>query len=199
MADELKNQIEALKNSTSRTHYFIQHNDTYNGMPWVEFIKVVERYGFKLGYYNIFKGEDNIYEREALYYLEEKGLVLHVYTKGGVCINWAELYGEFNAPHSFNLNDFFSSIQLYGGLSYFRDMTKTVSFYIDVKEGFNYITDTIVTNFDLNAKWHSGWVSGFYNYMEREDEFEEILPLISYNKVRNCDELNKIIFSGYIP
>ena len=193
--NELLEFNNVLDDDERRDDYFRHNNDSFNGMPWNSFIQIVENYGFTLGYFAEFEGESKITEREAIYYLKEKGILLYAFTRGGFCVDNATLWGQFYAPHN-NLD--LTKIRGLSGLcTIYTEHYKAMEFFLDVKEGFVYKTDVLVTNFDFYAAWKSMGVLNFANYMERKYQEQQVIS-ISYNKVEKCGkEVIDIVFNQY--
>ncbi len=189
---EFKNIIE---DDARRDNYFREHHDSFNMISWNDYIKIVEGYGFVRGYYAEFEGDNKIIEKEAVYYLKEKGLLLYAYTRGGICVDNAILWGQFYAPHDVDLTNHHG---LSGLCHIYNEYGKAVEFFLDVKEGFVYKVDTLIMNFMFYDKWKSMGVLNFANYIEREYS-EQSISIISYNKVeRSCKDIIDIVFSQYL-
>lgn len=75
--------------------------DTYPKMPWKEFLKVIERCGFKIGYTNEFDSMSNPFveyedkeKREVILYHKGKKLILYAIFSNSEELKSLKLYGE---------------------------------------------------------------------------------------------------------
>ena len=192
--DELKEFNRTMEDEVSRHLHFLLSNDSYISICWEDFDEIVTDYGFKQGYFHEFRGEDSALEKEALYYLEDKGLIVYAFTKGGISVDAANLYGEIcNAPYDFMLSH---HQHLKGCWHFYHSQPKTIEFFIDIREGFKLKTDTIITNFELNPNWKSHQLFSFLNYWELETKPQDILQVTAFNKVKLNKHLYDIVYAG---
>lgn len=97
--------INELKQAISKAN-----GDTYYGISFDEFHELVSKYGFIVGYMNIYEPDVNPNnwqsvkhgdtEREAIYY-HKSGLVIYINSYGFDGINRITLMGDFNYHHNF--------------------------------------------------------------------------------------------------
>ena len=137
---------EIMKLDFRRRKFFLDNGDTYGGMVWDNFHKKVQTYGFVLGYSNEFRGNYEDPEMEVLYYLEDKGLIVHAYTQGGFIIEKAQLYGEIcDVSQDYDISQ---HIGLESCWHLYHPKNNTIEFSIDVDQGLGFKSNTIIENYN---------------------------------------------------
>lgn len=167
-----------------------RQDDVKFGMEWQEFLCIATSYGFKKGMLQKFEGilgEEKFDEEEIIFFLEEKGLILHAESFEGK-LGSATVYGEILAHNREDLDVLECQI----GTENLLDNGDTISFSLDVRYGIYSQLDAISKYLMLNEVWKStppDFIS-FYNYMEDKSN-----PQIMSRKINACTpEVKKIIF-----
>lgn len=87
-----------IRDNQTKENHLKSVGDTWFNMPWAEFKKKIEDYGFVLGLKYDIKHDKNEIDEVVIYYHKEKGLVLFAdsyFNKKDV--NGGKLYGEIQA------------------------------------------------------------------------------------------------------
>lgn len=127
--------------------------DTHFGISWIDFIEIAKAYGFKSGYCKKFIGtgwsDKGIEEEEIIFFHEDKGLILHAESYNGKSVNSAHVYGEVKIGDKLEENQWEA---LYG-CSHGGNGNGTMSFDVDVREGFRFHLDALSEAFEFSKSW----------------------------------------------
>jgi len=157
--------------------------DTWFNMPWSEFKKKLEDYGFVLGLQYDIKHDDQI-DEVVIYYHKEKGLVIFAdsyFNKKDV--NGGELYGEIRANSEQDKQDIWLNLSS-GGMSHYDNMVFETSH--DVREGLFFKLSKLETS----GKFLSQWLNKdrflyFVDYVENKVEGYDYKKL-TREKILKC-------------
>ena len=168
--------------------------DTHFGITWIEFIEVAKAYGFKSGYCQKFTGtgwsDKGVEEEEIIFFHEEKGLILHAESFSGKSVNSAKVYGEVKIGDKLEENQW----EALNGCSHGGNGNGTMSFKVDVREGFRFHLDALSEAFEFSKSWSTVPFLWFLNYMDTKDE-NYSYKKINEQKIDACTpEVRKIIF-----
>ena len=155
----IEEDLMTLSLSNPSKKVLLKHiDDTYSGMPWVDFIEIAKAYGFKSSYYNKFMNRycEDFEEEEIIFFHEEKGLILYAESftyknDSQKSVNRAHVYGEikcsFNTllenPHRI-LRQCNTGSTPYG----------TIYIDVDVYEGLRCKLDGIAESFEFMKIWN---------------------------------------------
>ncbi len=172
-------------------------DDTYNRMPWREFITFVESYaGFKCGFckkfisYNL-SGEDPIEEEEVVYYIKDKGIILHACSYRGN-VNSARVYGELviRGEQSEEQKKAYKKAAPYISepiIDGFRGFGLNVGF-----GGLRRSLDYLLGAFEFSKTWQKKHAISFFNYIDGKVIFEpsgrDAVHKIEEENIANCAE-----------
>jgi hypothetical protein len=186
--------------------YLKSIKDTYWRIPWDEFISVIEAYGFKRAWSQIFIDSDetktNKQEEEIIYYHKDKGLVL-----------WAESY-TLCSQKDINKGTVFSIADIEGTEEWWKYREGSSGVYdgflhmdFDIREGVIHKIEKI-SNLKLLNKWNAKqeWMH-FVNFDESREIYKDdnrdykvtgkLRDEITQKKINLCcDEFQEII-NGY--
>ena len=168
--------------------------DTHFGITWIEFIEVAKASGFKSGYCQKFTGtgwsDKGVEEEEIIFFHEEKGLILHAVSFSGKSVNSAKVYGEVKIGDKLEENQW----EALNGCSNGGNGNGTMSFDVDVREGFRFHLDALSEAFEFSKSWSTVPFLWFLNYMDTKDE-NYSYKKINEQKIDACTpEVRKIIF-----
>lgn len=148
---------------------------------WKEFEKLITKYGFKLGFEEVFYGKwfnEKTKDKIVLYYHEEKGLLLFAesYMNRNL-VNQIKLFGELN----FSDNEL-TQVQQYilYHCSFFKVNKNSISFKIDKKGEFFETLNGLTKHFEFCKK-----ISNIPN------EFYILTSEEGLNKKLDFDEITK--------
>ena len=134
--------------------------DTYFGISWGEFKGILDEEGFVCGYRKEFHGREHI-EEEVIYFHEAKGLIVFADSYRGKSINSAHLYGEVYSKEL--TGDQWTVLQ---GFSMSSNGDGTISFSLDMREGFRNRLNDLSEVFEFSKTWSTEPFMWFMNYME---------------------------------
>lgn len=169
--------------------------DTYFGVTWDDFIKIVKDYGFKVGYSEKFTGihqwdDKRVEEEEVIFYNEDKGLILYAESYNGTSVNRADVYAEVKRGEYITdeqreaLNDCSHGVNEIG----------TMYVQVDGREGLRFHVDALSKAFELSKTWGTVPFLWFLNYMDIRDKNYDYTK-INKRKLDACKaEVRKIIF-----
>ena len=188
-----------------KRNYLKSIRDTYWCIPWNEFIQIIENYGFKRAWSQIFVDNDKMkthkQEEEIIYYHKGKGLILWAesYTLTSEGINKGSVYSIADIE---GVNDTWKyregSSGVYDGFLHMQ---------FDIREGVIHKIEKI-SNFPLLTKWnsHHRWMR-FVNYIESRGIFKDgdnnwkvagsLMDEITQNKIDQCCDEFKEIINGF--
>lgn len=212
LANELDNEDDSISTlkcfdalNSSKDDCLKRFNDSYLGISWADFIKIVENYGFKEAYSkdftstNFLHSNEKVKEKEVFYSYSQKNLILHAESFGNYVCS-AKVYGEIIG----NI-DTFNKEQLaaLAKCSYIPHKNNRISIIIPVVEGFKTILNSLfeILTFSLQPWSYIPFIC-FSNYAESKkitlnhkkisDEINiEALALEKLNS--SSDELKKIV------
>lgn len=171
--------------------------DTYNGMPWNDFITLIESYGFKEGLKYDFKApkynlnEPDRIEEAILFYHPSKGLILWATSFGNkVHINGGKVYGMIEYKDWETCNKVLSGCS-HGGNG---EENNIRYFDYDIREGLIHTLNKIDSNSKLLPKWQGRrpfmWFLDYFE--EKVDDYD--YKAITESKIERCPkELQDII------
>lgn len=169
-------------------------NDTHFGITWLEFVKIVKAYGFKCGYCQKFIGtgwsDKDVEEEEIIFFHEEKGLILHAESFNGKSVNSATVYGEIKIGDKLEENQY----EALNGCSHGGNGNGTMSFDVDVREGFRFHLDALCEAFEFSKSWSTLPFLWFLNYMDSKDENYDFEKITKQKINASTSEVKKIIF-----
>lgn len=186
--------LAMMTNQTKREH-LESIGDTHFGITWQEFIEIAKAYGFKCGFCQKFTGtswsDEGVEEEEIIFFHEEKGLILHAESFNGKSVNSAKVYGEVKLKGG-NLEE--NQWDALTGCSHCGNENGTMSFDVDVREGFRFHLDAVSEAFEFSKSWSTVPFLWFLNYMDTKDE-NYSYEKINKQKIAVCTpEVRKIIF-----
>lgn len=179
----------AVAANQAKANHLKSISDTHFGITWIEFVEFAKAYGFQISYYEKFTGR-NEEEEEIIFFHEEKGLILHAVSYAGKYVNSAKVYGELKKSDKLTKNQ----QEALNGCSQSPINNNTMSFDVDVREGFRFHLDALSEAFEFSKNWSKVPFLWFLNYMDTKDEnynYEKI----TQHKIDACTpEVRKIIF-----
>lgn len=169
-------------------------DDTHFGITWIDFIVIVKAYGFKSGYCQKFTGtgwsDKGVEEEEIIFFHEEKGLILHAESFNGTSVNSAKVYGEVKIGDKLEKNQW----EALNGCSHCGNGNGTMSFDVDVREGFRFHLDALSEAFAFSKSWSKVPFLWFLNYMDTENENYSYEKINKQKIDASTPEVRKIIF-----
>ena len=185
----------AMATNNAKVERFKEMGDTYFGVTWAEFLKLVKDYGFKVGYSEKFTGinqweKKSVEEEEVIFYNEERGLILYAESYNGTSVNSAEVYAEVK------IGEFITDEQreALNGCSHGVNEIGTMYVQIDVREGLRFHLEALFKAFELSKTWSTVPFLWFLNYMDIRDKDYDYMK-INRRKLDACmPEVSKIIF-----
>lgn len=184
----------AMATNQAKREHLESIGDTHFGITWQKFVEIVKAYGFKSGYCQKFTGtgwsDKGVEEEEIIFFHEEKGLILHAESYDGKSVNSAKVYGEVKIGEELERNQW----EALNGCSHGGNGNGTMSFDVDVREGFRFHLDALSEAFEFSKSWTKVPFLWFLNYMDTKDKnysYEEI----NKQKINaSTPEVRRIIF-----
>lgn len=184
----------AMATNQAKREHLESIGDTHFGITWQKFVEIVKAYGFKSGYCQKFTGtgwsDKGVEEEEIIFFHEEKGLILHAESYDGKSVNSAKVYGEVKIGEELERNQW----EALNGCSHGGNGNGTMSFDVDVREGFRFHLDALSEAFEFSKSWTKVPFLWFLNYMDTKDKnysYEEI----NKQKINaSTPEVHRIIF-----
>lgn len=168
--------------------------DTHFDITWIDFIEIAKAYGFKSGYSQKFTGtgwsDKGVEEEEIIFFHEEKGLILHAESYYGKSVNSAKVYGEVKIGNKLEKNQWEALI----GCSHGGNGNGTMSFDVDVREGFRFHLDALSEAFEFSKSWSKVPFLWFLNYMDTKNENYSYEKINKQKIDASTPEVRKIIF-----
>ena len=184
----------AMATNQAKREHLESIGDTHFGITWQTFIEIAKAYGFKSGYCQKFTGigwSDNGVEEEIIFFHEEKGLILYAESYDGNSVNSAKVYGEVKINDGKLERKQWDALN---GCSHSSNGNDTMSFNVDVREGFRFHLDTLSKAFEFSKSWTKIPFLWFINYRDTKEKkysYEEI----NKQKINaSTPEVRKIIF-----
>lgn len=160
------------------------------GMTFPEADRLITDCGFIRGYHDYFKGYNDIYEEEGIYYMPNRGVIVYISTRGDIIDN-AYMFGEISAPFDFNI----SAHHGFEECDFeFHDYTKTIEFAIPIVTDFVYKLDFFTMNFQFSRSWKMHSKFKFINYIDELNYLNSEYINASRRKVAGISHLRDIIF-----
>lgn len=185
----------AMLTNEAKKNHLESIGDTHYGTTWQDFIEIAKAYGFKCSFCKKFTGtgwsDKGVEEEEIIFFHEEKGLILHAESFDGKSVNSAKVYGEVKLTgDKFEENQW----EALRGCSHGGNENGTLSFNVDVREGFRFHLDAISEAFEFSKVWTTVPFLWFLNYMDTKDKNYNYKK-INKQKINACTpEVRKIIF-----
>lgn len=184
----------AIVTNQAKEEHLKSIGDTHSGITWIDFIEIAKAYGFKSGYCQKFTGtgwsRKDVEEEEIIFFHEEKGLILHAESYDGKSVNSARVYGEVKIGDKLEKNQW----EALNGCSHGGNGNGTMSFDVDVREGFRFHLDALSEAFEFSKNWTKVPFLFLLNYMDTRDENYNYKK-INKQKIDACTpEVRKIIF-----
>ena len=169
--------------------------DTHFGMKLHDFVEIAKACGFKSGFCHKFTGtgwsDEGVEEEEIIFFHEEKGLLLYAETFGGESVNDAHVFGEVKINGEKLTRRQFDALN---GCSYGGNKNGTISFEVDVREGFRFHLDALSETFEFSKSWSKLPFLWFVNYMEKKVENYDYEKITMKKIDASTPEVHKIIF-----
>ena len=169
----------------TKAEYLKEIGDTYYGISWADFLRIVKDYGFKIGYcqkYTNSWSSKGTEEENIIFFLEEKGLILHASSYEGN-LNTAKIYGGVKVGDKVEKQQ----IKALEWCSCGHNGNGTMHFDVDVREGFRYHLDALLEAFEFSKSWTK------VQHLNLDLSNEQIY--INRNMInQSCPEVRKIIF-----
>lgn len=169
--------------------------DTHFGITWQTFIEIAKAYGFKRGYCQKFTGtgwsDKGVEEEEIIFFHEEKGLILHAESYDGKSVNSAIVYGEVKINGGKLERNQWDALN---GCSNGSNENGTMSFEVDVREGFRFHLDALSEAFEFSKSWTKVPFLWFLNYMDTKDKNYSYEKINKQKINASTPEVRKIIF-----
>lgn len=184
----------AIATNQAKANHLQSIGDTHFGITWIDFVEIAKAYGFKCGYCEKFTGtgwsDKGVEEEEIIFFHEEKGLILHAESYDGKSVNSAKVYGEVKIGDKLEKNQW----EALNGCSHSGHKNGTMSFDVDVREGFRFHLDALSEAFEFSKSWSTVPFLWFLNYMDTKDK-NYSYKKINEQKIDACAlEVRKIIF-----
>ena len=168
--------------------------DTHFGITWIDFIEIAKAYGFKSGYCQKFTGtgwsDKGVEEEEIIFFHEEKGFILHAESFDGRSVNSAKVYGEVKIGDKLEKNQW----EALNGCSHGGNGNGTMSFDVDVREGFRFHLDALSEAFEFSKSWSKVPFLWFLNYMDTKNKNYSYKKINKQKIDASTPEVRKIIF-----
>lgn len=183
----------AMATNQAKKEHLESIGDTHFGITWQSFIEIAKTYGFKSGYCQKFTGTGwsgkGVEEEEIIFFHEEKGLILYAESYNGKSVNNAKVYGEVKISENIERNQW----NALNGCSHSGNGNGTMSFDVDVREGFRFHLDALSEAFEFSKTWTKVPFLWFLNYMDTKNKSYDY-EKISMKKIKaSTPEISKII------
>lgn len=192
-AEETAAIILNMMYSEGKTTHLKGIGDTHCGITWSKFIDIAKNYGFECGYSQKFAGtgySDHVEEEEIIFYHKEKGLILHAESFDAKSINSAKVYGEVKTTDKLTS----SQLSALNGCSFGGNPNNTISFDVDVREGFVYHLEALSEAFEFSQRWSTVPFLWFLNYMDTEKPNYDYKKITAEKIAASSPEVSKIIY-----
>ena len=184
----------AMMTNQKKAEHLKSIGDTHFGITWIDFIEIAKAYGFKSGYCQKFTGtgwsDKGVEEEEIIFFHEEKGLILHAESFDGKSVNSAKVYGEVKIGDKLEKNQW----EALNGCSHGGNGNGTMSFDVDVREGFRFHLDALSEAFEFSKSWSKVPFLWFLNYMDTKNKNYSYEKINMQKIVASTPEVYKIIF-----
>lgn len=184
----------AMMTNQRKAEHLKSIGDTHFGITWIDFIEIAKAYGFKSGYCQKFTGtgwsDKGVEEEEIIFFHEEKGLILHAESYDGESVNSAKVYGEVKIGDKLEKNQW----EALNGCSHGGNGNGTMSFDVDVREGFRFHLDALSEAFEFSKNWSKVPFLWFLNYMDTKNENYSYEKINKQKIDASTPEVRKIIF-----
>ena len=184
----------AMMTNQRKAEHLKSIGDTHFGITWIDFIEIAKAYGFKSGYCQKFTGtgwsDKGVEEEEIIFFHEEKGLILHAESYDGESVNSAKVYGEVKIGDKLEKNQ----CEALNGCSHGGNGNGTMSFDVDVREGFRFHLDALSEAFEFSKSWSKVPFLWFLNYMDTKNENYSYEKINKQKIDASTPEVRKIIF-----
>lgn len=192
--DAMAASVLAMATNQAKADHLKSIGDTHLGITWIEFIEIAKAYGFKSGYCQKFTGtgwsDKGVEEEEIIFFHEEKGLILHAESFNGKSVNSAKVYGEVKIGDKLEENQY----EALNGCSHSGNGNCTMSFNVDVREGFRFHLNALSEAFEFSKSWSTLPFLWFLNYMDSKDENYDFKKITKLKINTSTSEVKKIIF-----
>ena len=196
-------QFAMATNDRKRKH-LEELGDTHFGITWEDFIQIAKGLGFENALTLPFIGTSSYEdakrdEEEIIFFHKEKGLILHA-VSFTLCeersVNSAKVYGEIKIGEK--LSD--AQWNALHGCSHGGTGHGTMTFDVDVREGFCHHINAISEVFEFLPNWTEVPFLWFLNYTEEHNLPEcfgdKTYEKITHDKIKACKpEVSKIIYN----
>ena len=184
----------AMMTNQKKVEHLKSIGDTHFGITWIDFNEIAKAYGFKSGYCQKFTGtgwsDKGVEEEEIIFFHEEKGLILHAESYDGKSVNSANVYGEVKIGNKLEKNQW----EALSGCSHGGNGNGTMSFDVDVREGFRFHLDALSEAFEFSKSWSKVPFLWFLNYMDTKNENYSYEKINKQKIDASTPEVRKIIF-----
>ena len=188
--------VENYMLSKIKENHLKQINDTYMDMSWNYFINLIEKYGFKKGYEEIFKYNGFNYNRDekaVIYYHKEKGLIIFATSfNNTTTVNSGKLYGEIKANNNKeDIETIWQNLSTGGCIDEKNIIYETSH---DIREGLFYKLNKLESAGTFLPIWtKKNRFLWFVNYVEEDKENFDYKEITKNKILKRPKEMQEII------
>lgn len=163
---------------------------------WEQFLEVMAKYGFEVGFREQFLGHknqdgSNCIEEEVILFHGD-GIIIHAESFRANRVKYSVMYGEIiNVGFPLLTNEKVSLLEKCSRIEYKEDK---ICIALHLEHGFIKILNEIRTSFTFEKKWTSEWLPTFVNSRERRSGISDF-DTITIDKINKCVKgVQEIIF-----
>ncbi len=163
---------------------------------WKQFLEVMEKYGFEIGFREQFIGHKNEeggnYVEEEVILFHRDGIIIHAESFRTTRIKYAVMYGEIiNAGFPILADEKVSLLEKCSRIEY---KAGTICIALHLEHGFISIFHEIRELFTFEKKWIAEWLPAFVNSRERRSRISDFDSVTISKIKKSAKGVQEIIF-----